>query len=91
MEIKMAETPTIDRVLLKEMIACVKREVALRYSVYPKLIAKGKMSEEKAEKEKKLMYLVQISLQKIYDGNVPKGEQQALFNTQLYQKCNYLN
>lgn len=65
-------TNEINRELLKEMIECVKREVSLRYAVYPKLIAQNKMSEEKAEKEKRLMYLVQISLQKIYDNSKVK-------------------
>lgn len=68
------------------MIDCVKREMSLRYAVYPKLIANGKMKPEEAEKEKKLMYLVQISLQKIYDGTAPKEVQQSLFNTKQYTK-----
>lgn len=67
--------------LLKEMIDCVKREVSLRFAVYPKLIANGKMTQEKAEKEKKLMYLVQLSLQKIYEGNAPEEVQMSLFGS----------
>lgn len=42
----------IDYELLGEMIDCVKREVGLRYAVYPKLIASGKMTKEQAEKKK---------------------------------------
>ena len=85
----MAEETKINREILKEMIDCVKREVSLRYTVYPKLIAKNKMSKEKAEKEKRLMYLVQISLQKIYDGSAPKAVQNSLFDTKQYEKSNF--
>lgn len=62
--------PEINYELLKEMIDCVSRELSLRYSVYPRLIESGKMTEEKAEREKYLMNLVKKSLQKIYDGRV---------------------
>ncbi len=76
----------IDYELLGQMIDCVKREVGLRYAVYPKLIASGKMTADQAEKEKRLMYAVQRCLQKIYDGKAPIEVQQALFNTELYKK-----
>jgi len=76
----------MNRELLKEMIDCVKREVSLRFAVYPKLIANGKMKPEQAEREKKLMYLVQLSLQKIYDGKAPEEVQQALFDVSEYSK-----
>lgn len=76
----------IDYELLGEMMDCVKREVGLRYAVYPKLITSGKMTKEQAEKEKRLMYAVQRCLQKIYDGKAPAEVQQALFNTELYRK-----
>lgn len=72
--------------LLGEMIDCVKREVSLRYAVYPKLIASGKMTQKQADKEKALMYGVQKCLQKIYDGKAPEQVQQALFNTEIYTK-----
>lgn len=78
--------PEINRELLKEMIDCISREVSLRYAVYPKLIASGKMTPEKAEKEKSLMYGVKKALQKIYDGTAPPEVQQALFDTELYIK-----
>ena len=77
--------PEINYELLEEMIDCVKREVSLRYAVYPKLIASGKMSQQKAEKEKALMYGVQKCLQKIYDGTAPKPVQAALFDTSIYR------
>ena len=71
--------------LLGEMIDCVKREVSLRYAVYPKLIASGKMSKDKAEKEKALMDGGQKCLQKIYDGTAPAPVQTALFDTSIYR------
>ena len=80
------EEKQLNKELLKEMIECVKREVSYRYMVYKKLVAAGKMSEEKAKKEQKLMYLVQLCLQSIYDGNAPKPVQQSLFDTALYNK-----
>lgn len=78
--------PEINYELLGEMIDCVKREVKLRYAVYPKLIASGKMSQQKAEKEKALMYGVQKCLQKIYDKTAPAPVQAALFDTVIYNK-----
>lgn len=72
--------------LLQEMINCVKREVAMRYRVYPKWVREGKMTEQTAEKEKALMYGVQKALQKIYDGTAPKPVQQQFINAQDYIK-----
>lgn len=72
--------------LLQEMISCVKREVAMRYRVYPKWVKEGKMTEQTAEKEKALMYGVQKALQKIYDGTAPKPVQQRFINAQDYIK-----
>ena len=42
---------------LNELLACCRRELAFRQRVYPKWIAKGFMSETKAEKELELMRL----------------------------------
>lgn len=70
--------------LLQEMINCVKREVSMRYKVYPGRVKAGKMTEQEAEKEKALMYGVQIALQKIYDGNAPKPVQTSFINAQDY-------
>ena len=58
----------------------------MRYKVYPRLIAAGKMTEKTAEKEKQLMYGVQIALQKIYDGTAPQPVQQQFINAQDYIK-----
>ncbi len=83
----------LNKELLQEMIDCVKREVRFRYIVYKKRVAAGTMKKEEAEKELKLMYLIQITLQKILDGDTPKSVQQALFDTALYKKTDtsYLN
>lgn len=72
--------------LLEQMINCVKREVKLRYAVYPKRIKSGLMTQKEATKEQQLMYAVQKALQKIYDGTAPKPVQQAFLNAQDYIK-----
>lgn len=80
--------------LLLEMIKCVKREVNYRQWVYPKRTAAGKMKQEQAEKEIKLMSAVLAALQKIYDGTAPQAVQQTFLNAQEFikQDCgNYLN
>ena len=76
----------IDFDLLQEMINCAKREVALRYKVYPRLVASGKLTAKQAEKEKALMYSIQKALQKIYDGTAPLPVQQSFLNAQDYIK-----
>lgn len=72
--------------LLQEMINCVKREVKLRYAVYPKRIKSGLMTSKEAVKEQQLMYAVQKALQKIYDGTAPQPVQQSFLNAQDYIK-----
>ena len=34
-----------------EMLACAKRELALRNSVYPRFVKQGRMKQEKADRE----------------------------------------
>lgn len=70
--------------VLKEMIDCAGRELGLRKKCYPKWVASGKMQEETAEKEIKLMGLIYYSLKKIYDKKAPVI-QQALFNSEEYK------
>ena len=72
--------------LLQEMINCVKREVKMRYAVYPDRVKAGKMTLDEAQKEQRLMYAVQKALQKIYDGTAPKPVQQQFINAQNYIK-----
>lgn len=38
-------------VLVRDQIACVRRELALRKNVYPGFVKRGKMSQEEADKE----------------------------------------
>lgn len=77
--------PAIDYELLQQMIDCVSREVSLRYAVYPKRVTSGKMTQEEADKEQRLMYGIKKALQKIYDNKAPAEVQQALFNTEIYK------
>ena len=76
----------IDFNLLQELINCAKREVALRYKVYPRLVASGKLTQTQADKEKALMYAIQKALQKIYDGTAPIPVQTSFLNAQDYIK-----
>jgi len=45
---------------MKELVACVGREVGLRRGVYPKWVATGRLSQDKANKEIAMM-------QEVYD------------------------
>lgn len=83
------EHKQIDFELLLEMINCVKREVKMRYAVYPARVKAGKMSEEEALKEQRLMYAVQKALQKIYDNTAPAPVQQSFLNAQEYIRGNW--
>lgn len=76
----------IDFELLQKMINCVKREVGFRFRCYPKWVAAGKMTEQKAQEEKFLMLAVQKALQKIYDGNAPLPVQQSFLDAQEFIK-----
>ena len=78
----------LNKELLQKMINCVKREVQFRYIVYKKRVANGTMKQEEADEERKLMYLVQLTLQKILDGNAPQTVQKALFDTAVYKPKN---
>jgi hypothetical protein len=52
-------------VTLDQQIACVAREIALRKAVYPQLIARGKMTPEKAALEQEHMEGVMMTLKLI--------------------------
>lgn len=43
---------------LNELLACCRRELAFRQRCYPRFVAKGTLSEAKAEKELELMHQV---------------------------------
>jgi hypothetical protein len=70
--------------LLQEMIDCVKREVKMRYAVYPARVRNGKMTNDEMIRECQLMYAVQKALQRIYDDNVPAPVQQSFLNAQEF-------
>lgn len=73
---------------IKKLKNCCAREAAMREKVYPRFIASGKMTKEKADEEIHLMKLAAACFNKILSGNAPEV-QQMLFNTQDYQKRNY--
>jgi len=75
--------------LLKDMIDCVKREVKMRYAVYPGRVRNGKMTNDEMLRECQLMYAVQKALQKIYDGTAPAPVQQSFLNAQEYIQGKY--
>jgi hypothetical protein len=52
-------------VSLADQIASVKREVAMRTNVYPKLVASGRMKQGMADRELAAMKAVLETLQKI--------------------------
>jgi hypothetical protein len=58
----------------------------MRYAVYPGRVKAGKMTADEARKEQGLMYAVQKTLQKIYDGTAPVPVQQSFLNAQDYIK-----
>lgn len=45
-----------DEVNLNDLLACCRRELSLRQYVFPKRVAAGKMTQEKADKELELMH-----------------------------------
>lgn len=59
---------------VQDHIACLKRELALRHAVYPKLIEGGRLTVEKATREVGLMNGALRSLEELEDllANMPK-------------------
>lgn len=53
------------KITLEQQIACARREVALRRNVYPKWIAKGRLSKEKAEQEIATMDAIVFTLRQL--------------------------
>lgn len=84
----MEVSDTINYPLLKEMIDCVAREVALRFAVYPKRVQAGKMTKEQADREIQLMQMIRNSLKKVYDKKAPQAVQQAFLNLDDFHKSN---
>lgn len=70
---------------IRKLKECCSREAALRERVYPKWVAAGKMQQEKADEEIRLMRLAAACFNKILEGKAPEVQQQ-LFDTTEFQK-----
>lgn len=53
---------------LADMIACAKREVAMRERVYPRRVADGKMKPAAADRELETMRAILAKLESLRDG-----------------------
>jgi hypothetical protein len=51
----MADLFAGDEPTLQDMLGCARREVAMRESVYPRWVASGKLKQDKADLELRLM------------------------------------
>jgi hypothetical protein len=61
-----------------EKLACAVRETRLRERVYPRLIEKGKMKADRAEREIELMRAIALDYQnKIFEANRESGDAAA--------------
>ena len=69
---------------IKKLKDCCAREAALRKNVYPKWVATGKMTQEKADEEIRLMQIAAACFNKILQGKAPEV-QQSLFDTKPYE------
>lgn len=76
----------LDRKMLFELIGCAKREVSLRYRVYPKRIVAGYLTQADADREIKLMKTIQALLENVYNEQFPEPIQQSFLNAQEYIK-----
>jgi hypothetical protein len=52
---------------LKEKFDCVRRELALRHAVYPRLIASGRLKREKAKRELELMEAIVVDYERFLE------------------------
>jgi hypothetical protein len=52
---------------LRDQIACVEREIALRKRVYPQLVERTKLTQRKATDEIACMEAVLLTLREIHD------------------------
>ena len=52
---------------LPEQLDCARREFALRRSAYPKWVAAGKMTQDKASHEVACMEAIVVTLEKLQD------------------------
>ena len=73
---------------IRKLKDCCAREAALRVNVYPKWVKAGKMTQEKADEEIRLMQIAAACFNKILKGNAPEVQQQ-LFDTKPYEPPKY--
>jgi hypothetical protein len=52
---------------LKDRFDCVRRELALRRAVYPRLIVGGRLKREKAERELELMEAIVVDYERLLE------------------------
>ena len=74
--IKSGMGAVMDIETIKKLKDCCAREAALRVNVYPKWVAAGKMPQEKADEEIRLMKLAAACFNKILQGKAPEVQQQ---------------
>lgn len=73
---------------IRKLKDCCAREAALRVNVYPKWVKAGKMTQEKADEEIRLMQIAAACFNKILQGKAPEVQQQ-LFDTKPYEPPKY--
>lgn len=56
---------------LQDEIACVEREVKMREQVYPRLVARGSMKQDTADRELVLMKAVLVTLKGLHNEDAP--------------------
>jgi hypothetical protein len=82
----MADPPRHADIDIEDQLDCVRREVEKRKEVYPRLVAAGKLSQQKADQEIDLMRAVLVTLLWALDrdgqawlyGDEPETEVQAV-------------
>lgn len=75
---------------IRKLKDCCAREAAMRVNVYPKFVDSGRMTQEKADEEIKLMQIAAACFNKILQGKAPEVQQQ-LFDIKQFepQRHNY--
>lgn len=56
---------TTDPISIDDQIACIKRELRMRQSVYPRWIGAGRMKQQDAERELRAMQAVLTTLERV--------------------------
>ena len=66
----MLKGAAMDFETIRKLKDCCAREAALRVNVYPKWVKAGKMTQEKADEEIRLMQIAATCFNKILKGNI---------------------